>query len=322
MKAIVQREYGSADVLAVADIDKPEVRENEVLVRVHAASVNPYEWHFMTGRPHLVRIEAGLLRPKRKPLGVDLAGRVEAVGEEVERFQTGDEVFGGSRGSFAEYVSVPEDRIVRKPANVTFEQAAAVPMAGLTALQGLRDKGRIQPGSKVLINGVSGGVGTFAVQIAKSFGAEVTGVCSSRNVDMVRSIGADKVIDYTTEDLLRSGERYDLILDMVGSHSLTDCRSVLSPKGVYVLVGQEEIGDWIGPLTLPIRMLVGSLFTSQRMVPLLASFTREDLLVLQELLETEKMKPVIDRTYELSDVPEALRQQGEGHAQGKTVITI
>ncbi|MEE9297843.1 MAG: NAD(P)-dependent alcohol dehydrogenase [Acidimicrobiia bacterium] len=322
MKAIVQYRYGAPDhVLELQDVDKPAVKDDEVLVRVHAASVNPADWHLMTGRPYLIRLQAGLLKPKRNIPGTDVAGLVEAVGRNVMQFQPGDEVFGGCSGAYAEYVCASEDRVVLKPANLTFEQAAAVPIAAITALQGLRDKGQIQPGHRVLINGASGGVGTFAVQIAKSFGAEVTGLCSTRNVDMVRSIGADRVIDYTQEDFTQKGQRYDLMLDAVGNRSLLDCRRVLNPKGVYVSVG-AKMGDWIGPLTHVFKVLLGSLVGSQKMVPMLAKTTKQDLVVLQELLEAGDVTPVIDRRYELSEVAEALRYQGEGHAKGKTVITV
>ncbi len=321
MKAIVYHKYGSPDVLELQEVDKPVVKDDEVLLRVHAASVNPADWHFLIGTPYLVRIVAGLFKPKSKIPGLDVAGRVEAVGRNAKQFQPGDEVFGWDSRAYAEYVSVPEDGIVLKPANLTFEQAAAVPIAAITALQGLRDKGQIQPGQRVLINGASGGVGTFAVQIAKSFGAEVTGVSSTRNVDMVRSIGADQVIDYTQEDFTQSGQRYDLMLDAVGNRSLSDCRRVLNPKGVYVSVG-AQVGDWIGPLTHVFKVLLASLVGSQKMVGLLAKRTKSDLVVLQELLEAGEVTPVIDRRYTLSEVPEALRYQGEGHAQGKTVITV
>ncbi len=322
MKAIVQHKYGSPDVLELREVDKPVVGDDDVLVRVHAASVNPFDWHMMRGRPYLARTQGGLLKPKQEILGADIAGQVEAVGSNVSRFQPGDEVFGENRRTYAEYVCVPEEGIALKPANLTFEQAAAVPLAGITALQGLRDKGQIQPGHKVLINGASGGVGTFAVQIAKSFGAEVTGVCSSRNVDMVRSIGADHVIDYTMENFTRNEERYDLVFDLVNSHSLSDYRRVMSRKGVYVLVGSAQMGDWIGPLTEVTKVLVASLVGSQKMVPLLAKMRKEDMVVLKELVEAGKVTPVIDRRYMLSEVPEALWYQGEGHTQGKTVITM
>ncbi len=313
MKAIVYQKYGSPDVLELQEVDKPTVTDGEVLVRVHAASVNPLDWHFLRGTPLVVRILAGLLKPKRKILGVDVAGRVEAVGGEVTRFQPGDEIFGSSpnSGAFAEYLCVPEDGVVLKPANLTYEEAAAVPVAALTALQGLRDKGQIQPGHKVLINGASGGVGTFAVQIAKSFGAEVTGVCSTRNLDMVRSIGADRVIDYSEEDFTQTGGRYDLILDAVGNHSLSDCKRALHANGIYVAAAGSSVRSlWI--------LMTGR----KKMVWMLTKPNREDMGFMKELLETGKVTPVIDRRYKLSEVPEALRYQGKRHAQGKTVINV
>ncbi len=325
MKAIVYEKYGSPDVLQLQEIDKPVVNDDDILVRVRAVGANPYDWHFMRGKPYMVRLFSGLFKPKGNGMGVDLAGQVEAVGKNVTQFRPGDEVFGElpmMRSAFAEYVCVSEDSVELKPANLTFEQAAAVPMAGFTALQGLRDKGQIQPGHKVLINGASGGVGTFAVQIAKSFGAEVTGVCSTRNVDMVRSIGADQVIDYTQDDFTQSGQRYDLMFDNVGNRSLSDCRRVLSPRGVYVTVGAPVGGDWIGPQIWLFKVLLASLVGSRKMVSFLAKPNKEDLLVLKELLEAGKVTPVIDRHYKLSEVPEAIRYLEEGHAQGKVVITV
>ena len=313
MKAMVYRNYGSPDVLELQDIDKPTVTDGELLVRVHAASVNPYDWHFLRGTPFVVRMMAGLVRPKRKILGVDVAGRVEAVGGNVTRFQPGDEIFGSSAnsGAFAEYLCVPEDGVVLKPAHLTYEEAAAVPVAALTALQGLRDKGRIQPGHKVLINGASGGVGTFSVQIAKSFGAEVTGVCSTRNLDMVRSIGADRVIDYSKEDFTQTGGRYDLILDAVGNRSLSDCKRALQPNGIYVAAAGS-----------PVRTLWMLMTGGKKMVFMLTKPNQEDVGFLKDLLESKKVTPVIDRRYPLSEVAEALRYLGEGHAQGKVVITV
>jgi NADPH:quinone reductase-like Zn-dependent oxidoreductase len=277
----------------------------------------------MMGAPYMVRMMAGVLKPKSEFLGVDFAGTVEAVGRDVTKFQPGDEVFGARDGAFADYVCVREDRAVaKKPVGVTFEQAAAVAVAAITALQGLRDKGQIQPGQKVLINGASGGVGTFAVQIAKSFGAEVTGVCSTRNVDTVRSIGADHVIDYTQEDFTRSERRYDLLLDIAGSRSWSDYRRVLDEKATLVVVGGPKGNRWIGPLSQAVKLRLSSLAGSRRVVaPFLAKIKKEDLVVLQELLEAGTVTPVIDRQYELSEVPEALRYLGEGHARGKVVIT-
>lgn len=322
MKAIVYHKYGSPDVLDLHEVDKPIPKDDEVLLRVHAASVNPADWHLVAGTPYIVRLVAGGLRGPKKPIpGIDVAGRVEAVGKDVKQFQPADEVFGGNSQTYAEYVCISENDIVLKPGNLTFEQAAAVPIAGITALQGLRDKAQVQPGQKVLINGASGGVGTFAVQIAKSFGAEVTGVCSTRNVEMVRSIGADQVVDYTQEDFTQSAQRYDVILDTVGSRSLSDLRRVMNPKGVYVSIGAKT-GDWIGPLTHVFKVLLASMVGSQKMVPMLAMQNQKDLLVLQELLETGEVTPVMDRQYALSETADALRYQGERHAQGKTVITV
>jgi NADPH:quinone reductase-like Zn-dependent oxidoreductase len=332
MKAIVYDEYGSPDVLELKDIDKPPVNDDEVLVRVHAASVNRLDWHLMRGSPYIARLQAGLRKPKDRVLGADVAGQVEAVGKHVTKFQPGDEVFGSlfghGFGAFAEYVSVSDDLLELKPANLSFDQAAAVPVAALTALQGLRDHGRIEPGHKALIIGASGGVGTFAVQIAKSFGAEVTGVCSTRNVDMVRSIGADHVIDYTQEDFTQRGQRYDLIFETAGSQSPSEIRRVLTSKGTLVLIGHgKSEGRWIGPFGRMIRALVLSRFISQR----IASYTgkpnyssgpnKGDLATLKELIEAGKITPVIDRTYSLSETPEAIRYLEEGHARGKVVIT-
>jgi NADPH:quinone reductase-like Zn-dependent oxidoreductase len=324
MKAIVYDKYGSPDdVLELREIDRPIVEDDEVLVRVRAASVNPYDWHWVTGLPYFSRIQFGLLKPKANGPGADLAGQVEAVGDNVTQFRPGDEVFGEvETGSLAQYVCVSEDSVVPKPGNLTFEQAAAVPMAALTALQGLRDKGRIQPGQKVLINGASGGVGTFAVQLAALFGAEVTGVCSTRNVDMVRSIGADHVVDYTQEDFTRNGQRYDLMFDLVGNRSVSDCRRVLNPKGVYVASFGQPDHRWLGPLAQLLRMLLLSPFVSQKMVTFVAKTTNEDLHFLKDRIEAGKVTPVIDRTYPLSDVPEAIRYLEEGHARGKVAISV
>jgi len=322
MRAIVYTEYGSPDVLQFTEVAKPTPKADEVLIRVLAASVNPLDWHFMRGTPYLVRIMAGLRKPKVTRLGVDVAGQVEAVGENLTQFQPGDEVFGGCKGAFAEYVCASERSLVLKPANVTFEQAAAVNVAAISALQGLRDKGQIQRGQKVLINGAAGGVGTFAVQIAKAFGADVTGVCSTRNVDMVQSIGADQVVDYTQEDFTKSGQRYDLILDMIGNHSFSERRSALTPKGTLVLVGGPDEGRWLAPLPGLLKTVMLSRFVSQKLLPFLAHLSKDDLIVMRELLESGKVVPVIDRSYPLSDVPEAIRYLEEGHARGKVVITM
>jgi len=322
MKAIVYRCYGSPDVLKLEDVEKPTPADNEVLVKVHAASVNPYDWHFMRGSPYFMRLLAGLGAPDDPSMGVDFSGTVEAAGSKVTRFKPGDEVFGGRGGAFAEYVAVPEDRaLALKPANMTFEQAASVPMAAITALQALRDNGKIEPGQKVLINGASGGVGTFAVQIAKSFGAEVTGVCSTRNVDMVRSIGADHVLDYTREDYTKSGQRYDLIIDNVGNHSLLANRRVLNPDGIFVIVGGSG-GDWLGPLMRPISALMLSPFVGQEFGMLLAQMRQDDLATLGDLMRSGKMTPVIDRRYSLSEVPAAIQYSEEGHARGKIIIGV
>ena len=321
MKAVVYYNYGSPDVLKCEEIEKPTAGDNEVLIKVRAASVNPYDWHFMRGTPYIVRIMAGLRKPKDKRLGVDVAGQVEAVGRNVTQFKPGDEVFGACRGAFAEYACTSESALVMKPDNVTFEQAASVPIAAFTALQGLRDKGHLQPGQKVLINGAAGGVGTFAVQIAKSFGADVTGVCSTRNVDMVRSMGADRVIDYTQEDFTKSGQRYDLFFDCVGNHSLFACRRVLNPKGIYIVVGGPG-GRWLGPLARTLKTLVLSWLVSQNLVMFLAKARKEDLIVMHELMKAGKVTLVIDKRYRLSEVPEAIRYLEEGHARGKVVITL
>jgi NADPH:quinone reductase-like Zn-dependent oxidoreductase len=326
MKAIVRDRYGSPEVLELKDIAKPVVGDDSVLVRVRAASVNAYDWHMLRGRPFLVRMLIGLRKPKSMAVGVDMAGVVEAVGTNVTQFRTGDEVFGHGGGAFSEYVCAGAKNFVLKPANLTFEQAAAVPMAGATALQALRDKGRIQPGQKVLINGAAGGVGTFAVQIAKSFGAEVTGVCSTRNVDLVRSIGADHVVDYTHEDFTRSGTRYDLMLDLAGNHSLSACRRVLAADGILVSVGSAG-----GPREQPssgailvglIGTLVAARFTSQTIVSFLAKSSNADLVVLKELIEAGKVTPIIDTRYQLREVPAAIRHLETGHARGKVVITV
>ncbi|HEU4396587.1 MAG TPA: NAD(P)-dependent alcohol dehydrogenase [Actinomycetota bacterium] len=323
MKAITYHSYGSPDVLEFQDVDEPVVNDDEVLVRVRAASANPRDWHFMRGLPYIVRPQFGLRRPKSSGLGSDVAGQVEAVGKNVTRFRPDDEVFADVvTGGFAEYACVPEAVVGLKPANLTFEQAAAVPLAALTALQGLRDHGRVQPGQKVLIIGAAGGVGTFAVQIAKSFGADVTGVCSTRNVDLVRSIGADHVIDYTQEDFTQSGQKYDLILQLAGTRSPSDCRRALTSKGTLLLSSGESSGRWIGPIGRIIKAVVLSPFVSQRLAPFEAKRSREDLQAVKELIEAGKVSPVIDRTYPLSEVPEAIRYLEEGHARGKIVITV
>jgi NADPH:quinone reductase-like Zn-dependent oxidoreductase len=323
MKAIVYTKYGPPDVLELKEVEKPSPKEDEVLVKVHAASVNAADLHFLRGKPFLMRLMGfGLLKPKNKILGSDIAGRIEAVGRNVKQLKPGDEVFGDlfecGRGGFAEYVCAREEALALKPANISFEEAAAVPMAAITALHGLRDEGRIQPGQKVLINGASGGVGTFAVQIAKSFGAEVTGVCSTRNLDMVRSLGADHVIDYTREDFTKNGQRYDLILAANGYHSIFDYKRALSPKGTYVTTGGSMaqlfqailLGPWI------------SMTGSKKMGNLLSKPNQRDLVFVKDLLEAGKVKPVIEKRYPLSQVADSVRYLEEGHAQGKVVITL
>ncbi len=318
MKAIVHTQYGPPDVLQFTDVAKPTAKDDEVLIKLYAASVNPLDWHFMRGD---VRLMTGLLTPRHKILGVDIAGRVEAVGRQVKQFQPGDEVFGVTGfagGGFAEYACAPEDKLALKPANSSFEDAAAVPIAAITALRGLRDKGRIQRGHKVLVDGASGGVGTFAVQIAKSFGAEVTAVCSTRNVDTARSIGADHVIGYTREDFTQSGQRYDLILAANAYHSIFDCRRALSQNGIYVMAGGGGAQILQAMLLGPLLSLIGS----KKMRFFIANMNKKDLVFLKDLLEAGKVVPVIDRRYPLSDAAEALRYLEEGHAQGKVVITV
>jgi NADPH:quinone reductase-like Zn-dependent oxidoreductase len=326
MKAIVRDKYGSPDVLELEDIDKPELGDDEVLVRVHAASVNPADWHLLRGKPYIARLQLGLRKPKDRVLGCDVAGHVEAVGNNVTMLQPGDEVFGSpfmhGLGAFAEWVCISEDLLAPKPANLSFDHAAAVPLAASTALQGLRDHGRIEPGHKVLIIGASGGVGTFAVQIAKSFDAEVSGVCSARNVDMVQSLGADHVIDYTQEDFTQSGQKYDLIFQLAGTRSPSECRRALTSKGTLVLSSGESDGRWIGPVGRIIKALVLSPFVSEKMASFTVKPIKEDLQFLKQLVEAGKLTPVIDRTYSLSEVPEAIRYLEEGHARGKVVITV
>jgi NADPH:quinone reductase-like Zn-dependent oxidoreductase len=316
MKAMVYHNYGSPDNLELQEIEMPVVKDDQVLVKVHAASVNWLDWHFLTGTPFLARIMAGLLKPKNKVLGIDVAGRVEAVGANVTQFQPGDEVFGSStHGCFAEYVCVSEEGVVTKPANMTFDQVAAVPGAAIPALQALRDHGQIQPGQKVLINGASGGVGTFAVQIAKSFGAKVTGACSTRNLDLVRSIGADQVIDYTQEDFTQNGQRYDLIFDAVAKRSFSDCKRVLQPHGIYITTAFSPALALIGLWT--------SMTGDKKLVPLPPKApAKGDLVFMKELLEGGRVAPVIDRRYSLGEIPDALRYLEKGHARGKVVITV
>ena len=325
MKAITYCDYGLTN-LKLENIEKPTPNDDQVLVRVRAASVNPYDWHFVEGTPKIMRaMGVGLRKPKDTRLGVDFAGTVEAVGKNVTQFKPGDEVFGGSTGAFAEYVCRrATGSVALKPASITFEQAASANIAGITALQAVRDKGKLGPGQKVLINGASGGVGTFAVQIAKSLGADVTGVCSTKNVDLVRSLGADHVIDYTKEDFAKGTERYDAILDNVPNHTLSECRRVLSPKGKYVLIGGGGPNDsrWIGPFGRIIKTMVLSPFISQKMGMMMADTSQKDLTILAELMQSGKVKPVIDRTYKLSEVPAAIAYVEAGHARGKVIIAI
>jgi NADPH:quinone reductase-like Zn-dependent oxidoreductase len=322
MRAIVHDRYGSPDMVRVEEVDKPAAREGEVLVRVHAVSVNPADWHFLTGTPYLMRVGTGVSKPKDRVLGLDFAGRVEEVGGNVTGLRPGDEVFGAHSGAFAEYVRAPENSMAPKPANLSFEQAAAVPVAGVTALQGLRDKGKLQAGQRVLIIGASGGVGTFAVQIAKSLGADVTGVCSTRNAERVGSLGADRVIDYTREDFAGDGARYDLVFQLAGRNSGSELLRVLNPKGTLVLCSGDGGGPWLGPLIGITRALARSSFASQRTVMWIANSNRADLLDLKALIESEKVTPVLDKRFTLADAPEAFRYQGEGHTQGKSVLTI
>jgi NADPH:quinone reductase-like Zn-dependent oxidoreductase len=326
MKAIVYHQYGSSDVLELTEVEKPTPKDDEVLLKVHAASVNPADWHLLRGKPYIARLQFGLRKPKYRVLGCDVAGQVEAVGKNVTTLRPGDEVFGSpfmhGFGAFAECLCVSEDLLASKPATLSFEQAAAVSLAASTALQGLRDHGRIEPGHKVLIIGASGGVGTFAVQIAKSFDAEVTGVCSTRNVDMVRSLGADDVIDYTQEDFTEGGQRYDLMLQAAGTRSPSDCARALTSKGTLVQISGESDGRWIGAVDRIIKALVLSPFVSQKMASFTVKPNKEDLQFLKQLIEAGTLTPVIDRTYSLSEVPEAIRYLEEGHAQGKVVITV
>ena len=323
MRAIVYHTYGSPDVLKLEEVQKPVPQDDEVLVQVHATSVNAGDWHLLRAKPFLMRFMGfGLLKPKHTILGSDIAGRVEVVGRNVTQFQSGDEVFGNTAksgfGGFAEYVAVPENALVLKPTNISFEEAAAVPQAALTALQGLRDKGHIQKGQKVLINGASGGIGTFAVQLAKAFGADVTAVCSTRNVDIVRSIGADHVIDYTQEDFTKNGQRYDLILAVNGYHSISAYKRALHPEGVYVMTGGSNAQLFQAMLLGPLVSRTGR----QKMGNSAHKPNQKDLMFMKELLEASKVKPVIDRRFPLRDVADAIRYLEAGHAQGKVVITV
>lgn len=325
MKAIVYQKYGPPDVLQLKDVTKPVPGDDEVLVRVHAASANPADWHVMRGDPFFIRLALGPLKPKHPILGADIAGRVEAVGKDVRQFQPGDEVFGNVSqsgfGAFAEYASVPEKALSPKPARLTFEQAAAVPLAALTALQGLRDKGRIRAGHKVLINGASGGVGTFAVQIAKAFGATVTAVTRTEGVDLMQSLGADRVIDYTKEDVLRHPDRYDVVFDVGATRSLGDLRRVLRPGGTLVISGGAK-GRWIGPMLRPLAGVLRAKLLRQRVRVYIANDTKEDFLAMKELIEDGQVRPVVDRTYTLAEAAEAIRYLESGKVKGKVVLAI
>jgi NADPH:quinone reductase-like Zn-dependent oxidoreductase len=321
MKAIVQRRYGSPDVLQLREVDEPAVGDDEVLVSVHAAAVNIGDWHLLRGVPYVIRLVAGLRRPRREIPGIDIAGRVEAVGPKVRQLRPGDEVFGWGKGAFAEYARAAENALLPRPANLTPEQSAAVGDSAFTALAAVRDQGQVQPGDKVLINGASGGVGTFAVQMAKSFGANVTGVCSTRNLDTVRSLGADQVIDYTREDFAQTGKRYDVMLDLVGTRPLSDCRRALTARGTYVVVGVRHMGRWLG-LGRQVKTLLLSPFVRQRMRVFVVRHSRDDLVVLKALVEVGRVAPIIDRRFSLNDVPDALRYQGTGRVRGKLVISV
>jgi NADPH:quinone reductase-like Zn-dependent oxidoreductase len=326
MKAVIYTQFGPPDVLQINEIEKPMPKDNEVLLKVRAASVNPYDWHMIRGTPFLMRVMmAGLRKPKDPRVGIDCAGTVEAVGKDVTQFKPGDDVFGGKSGALADYLCIPADGgIALKPANVTFEQAAGVQVAGCTALQALRDTGKVQAGQNVLINGASGGVGTFAVQIGKSMGAQVTGVCSTRNVELVRSLGADRVIDYTTEDFTKSDERYDVIIDNVGTQPLSGFRAVLKPKGIYIMIGAggPDEGGLIGPMGRLTQTLLMSPFIGQKMGMMMAKASQSDLKVLADLMQAGKVTTVIDRAYPLSEVREAVRYLESGRARGKVIVTI
>ncbi len=326
MKAIVRCDYGLAN-LKLADIEKPTPKDDQILVRVRAASVNPYDWHFVEGTPKIMRaMGVGLRKPKDIQLGVDFAGTVEAVGKNVTQFKPGDDVFGGRDGAFAQYVSRRAvGSVALKPAGLTFEQAASINIAGITALQGVRDKGKVQPGQKVLINGASGGVGTFAVQLAKSFGAEVTGVCSTRNIELVQSLGADHVIDYTKEDFTKGEQKYDVILDNVANHSLSECRRILTPNGMYVMIGGGGVKEqgFVGALGKALNAAVYSRFVKQKMGMMMADPSNQDLTLLGNMVQSGKLKTVIDRTYKsLSEIPDAIQYVEEGHARGKVVVKV
>lgn len=321
MKAITYTSYGSPDVIRISEVERPEPKDNEVLIRIRAASVNALDRHYMRGEPYVMRIGAGLRGPRVTRLGVDVAGEVMAVGSKVTEFQPGNEVFGVCRGAFAEYSCAPESRLVLKSSKISFEQAAAIPVAGCTALQALRDKGRIEPGQRVLINGAGGGVGTFAVQIARAMGAEVTAATTTRNLEVARAMGADHLIDYTREDFTKSGEQYDAILDLGANHSLSSIRKALTPNGKWLLVGGVGKGHWVGPVATILAALAQGPFVSQKVVIVPARVTQGDLIAMQRLVEDGKVVPAIDRTYPLSDAGSAMRYFETGQVQGKVVIT-
>ena len=323
MKAVVRTKFGSPDVLSLEEIERPPLTDDGLLVRVRATSVNPADWYGITGAPLIARPTMGLRKPRVKTVGVDFAGTVEAIGKDVTEFKVGDEVFGGRDAAFAEYVGVREERAVAKrPANITVEQAASVGVAGLTALQGLRDKAQLQPGQHVLINGASGGVGTFAVQIAKALGAEVTAVCSTRNVALARSLGADRVIDYTSDDFTLGDRRYDVLFDIAGSQSWRACRRVLNKRAKLVIVGAPKGSRLLGPLSHILRLKFASIGSRRKVTFFVAKFNKADLQMLAEMMEAGKVTPVIDRTYPLTETADAMRYLGEGHAQGKIVVTV
>jgi NADPH:quinone reductase-like Zn-dependent oxidoreductase len=322
MKAVVQYRYGSPGVLRLEELQQPVINADQVLLRIRAAAANPYDWHFMRGQPYVMRLGFGLRKPKHRVLGSDVAGHIEAVGSSVTRFRPGDAVYGGiGLGGFAEFASAAESVLALKPANLTFEQAAAVPMAATTALQGLRDAGRLRHQQRVLIIGASGGVGTFAVQLAKMFGAHVTGVCSTRNVDLVRSLGADEVIDYTAQDYLRTAKPYDVVFQLAGTRSAAECRRVLTPRGTLVLSSGDG-GPWLGPLGRMLQGMLLSRFVPQRVAPFMARDNAADLQTLKDLIEAGKVTPVIDTTYTLEQTANALRHVETGHARGKIVVTV
>ena len=323
MKSIIYRKYGTAEVLELVEVDIPVVTDNQVLLKVHAASINPADWHIMRGTPYLLRLQTGILKPKNGSFGLDMAGVVEAVGKNVSEFNVGDEVYGESKGALSEFAVISKDQCVMKPVNLSFEEAAAVPMVGFTALQALRDKAKIQSGQRVLIVGASGGVGTFAVQIAKAFGAHVTGVCSTRNVEMVRLIGADQVIDYTREEFSQCGDKFDIIIQAAGNYRLAEFRKVLTPTGVLVQAGDSsgtKAGFGFNYIFSMLKTFAISRFTKQRMPPFLAKRSRADLVTLKELIESGRLRPVIDRIYPMVEIAGAVRYLETGHARGKVVI--